>query len=171
MISMLDEIDSPDEMDDCVWSPRTTRLDESGVEVYLKAAYQSQRATQLEQQSDGAAGDVPQSCSLKRKIETAPAVADDSSQQEPLYLRDDETALKLLYSSHYDIEAALIAWKQSVLERKHWTGEIERPWTEEEQAQFEEGLKTHGKNFRLIQQEVKKFYFFLFRIYKKFFSF
>lgn len=150
---MLDEIDSPDETDDCVWSPHTARLDEKAIEDYLKSGYQHQRALRSEQRKQSRSnlaeepgGGVAQPVSLRRKIGGRP-----STEGEP-GLPDNETALKILFDLHYDVEAALKAWKQAISERK--LGNFEKPWMEEEQITFEDGLKAHGKNFRLIQQEV-----------------
>jgi hypothetical protein len=159
-VSSLDEIDSSDEMDECVWCPNESKLKEDSVVNYSKSAFQSHRAFQYEQlkrsDSNNASIDVAasttQSSGLKRKIDDN----DGASSQKQICVRDDEDALKILLESQYDVEAALASWKLSLPERRR----REQSWTEEEQSAFEEGLKVHGKNFRLIQQEVRRFYLF-----------
>lgn len=150
-----------------MWSPNTARVDEATVETYLKSAYQSQRAILCESKqsdskessADGTQGnDSAPASGLKRKIETPQHETGGQDQPKLICLRDDETALKLLYESQYDVESALVAWKRTVSERvqkEPAADDPDRPWTEEEQTLFEDGLKVHGKNFRLIQQEVR----------------
>lgn len=64
------------------------------------------------------------------------------------HIRDDEQALYLLLQCGYNIEEALRRRRMNVIAPT----DTMSLWSEEECRNFENGLRTYGKNFHLIQQ-------------------
>ncbi|XP_075218090.1 mesoderm induction early response protein 1-like isoform X2 [Lycorma delicatula] len=72
----------------------------------------------------------------------------DSNLVANSHIRDDEQALYLLLQCGYNVEEALRRRRMNVVPPT----DTMSLWSEEECRNFENGLKTYGKNFHLIQQ-------------------
>lgn len=149
--------------DQLLWSPHSEKVTDGAVEHFLASFYKLRRHLNHPEENPG--------LTASQII----ATSSSSSAQPTAVLKDEETALRKLLETDYNVEMAL----QQVCNLMQTNGAVSSQgycgpapvitWSEEECRNFELGIRLYGKNFTLIQatkvgsrsvQELVQFYYF-----------